>query len=764
MCSPRACFLVVVVVVAVAGCGSPSTPTSSGQLQIPVADPGHLSCGGGAPLLCPDGCCGSGDACGISGCDLPAATPSCPPASPLYCATTRTADSSGSGNPLTLAAPADFVLGHFGGGVSVECAQNSSCPPNITGAVIALPSAAPGVTIEAWVRPTVLEGSLSVITVDNFLLALSPSAAVPPLDDAWHFVAATFTSPSVPPSFYLDGVALTGAQSGLSAGSITGTGTGSPGVIIGDNPDGSLPFFGAIDEVRVLGVVAAPSAIAADFAGGPLTAIAGTVALWHFDDGASGWCCATGSTCGADAGDCAAPTAGVAGCMGSTPVQCPSGCCPAGSTCDASGSCNVGIAGCPASAPVDCGDGTCCGAGYTCAPSGCVLNPPTPAPSPACPTGTSPATNSTTECCPSSQSAVYCGGYCVPGATCGTVACTTTCTNGYGCVCQKPNPCTPCEGLASPTLCASLCGGNCCGAGETCSSGKCCPAGTSPCGGACCSTSQCSAGACTTAKTPTSCPADTTACGGSCCPGGALCVNGACLTVPVPGTYCTRGFACAGQCCLGASCSPTGECVQIVVPPFSPCPAGCYGGRAASVGGGRSGPLVCHCNIKSPATPSCTVSGFPIACGPTCCAAGGSCTQGRCNCPADHPIDCGANCCIAGGACVNGSCACPEFEVACGGRCCGAGQTCVNGACQTMGSTTGSVGGCDSFGQQNCNPTNGARCYNGHCQSCWSTCGSGTGVCSCNGCDSTCTGSGYVCASDGTCLFPPPPTGPACSN
>ena len=69
---------------------------------------------------------------------------------------------------------------------------------------------------------------------------------------------------------------------------------------------------------------------------------------------------------------------------------------------------------------------------------------------------------------------------------------------------------------------------------------------------------------------------------------------------------------------------------------------------------------------------------------------------------------------------------------------------------------------CAAFGQQYCLPANGARCYNGTCQCCWSIQSGGTYAC--YGCVAACTSRGYACAADGTCVFPPPPAGPACSG
>src|SRR5205085_2634532 len=162
-------------------------------------------------------------------------------------------------------------------------------------------------------------------------------------------------------------------------------------VLVGSS--GNSGFPGALDEVRVLNFAASASQISSDFGGGPMSAISGTVALWHFDDARSAWCCPSSTTCGADQGACLGSPSGAAACPAGSALsgtmccpgggsytggQCVDGTCVPGQACPIGFGCNSGHCTAAASAPLcspTCAGG-CCGSGQVCSGSQC------------CPTGT----------------------------------------------------------------------------------------------------------------------------------------------------------------------------------------------------------------------------------------------------------------------------------------------------------------------------------------------------------------------------------------
>ena len=80
---------------------------------------------------------------------------------------------------------------------------------------------------------------------------------------------------------------------------------------------------------------------------------------------------------------------------------------------------------------------------------------------------------------------------------------------------------------------------------------------------------------------------------------------------------------------------------------------------------------------------------------------------------------------------------------------------------EAVAQALGGGGNCTSFGQQYCNPTDGARCgSNSQCHCCWATCSGSR--CTCYPCNAACTSRGYQChQATNTCIFPE--SGGSCS-
>jgi hypothetical protein len=608
--------------------GVAATPRSTGS---PSAAPLRATCPTDRPRLCGDDCCSDGTSCGgDGGCHTPAGVPVCPANAPLRCgawccpASARcdgdggcaaqagadfcselapvrvqcegpavcangvcpAADSSASANHASVSLPAEATGGRFAGGLALN--QPPYDPADCAGRDVrasaptaGFPVANEPVTIQAWLRTRSTVAQLvfgygahpnerALYFVGNELRWPLPdgSCAATPVnlaDGCWHFVSVTWDNGNA--AIFVDGV-LARRCTGLPALATPGGSRFAFGNRAGTPPLACVPFQGDLDEVRVSSFAASDSQIASDFTSGPLTAVTGTVGLWHFDDegqpidgGAPAWrvdgCCPAGTTCGL--GGCA-PADGGAGCGGGgtgggvvpTEPACPSGvrcgtggrrCCAVGEICrppvppSPEGSCGSPTPapfGCPTSLPTVCpgndGPAACCPAGATCVagpPPSCAL--PGPHPRRGGPAG--PPCHGT------------------PGADAGAIepdaGLPTFCDERS--VCAAPETCCPADAPVA-------CGAACCPPDAPCVGGACgCPAGQEACGGSCCVVgARCVNGR--QCELPCSDPDFPTACGSWCCAKGATCSGSAC------GCPDSHPVACDSECCLpGASCVSSGE-------------------------------------------------------------------------------------------------------------------------------------------------------------------------------------------------------------
>ncbi|MFN2546293.1 MAG: LamG-like jellyroll fold domain-containing protein [Myxococcales bacterium] len=635
--------------------------------------PAPQSCPPGAPTFCDAGCCAASQACGDAGnCATSVIGASCPPEAPVVCGTAADCsggcvaiDSSGSRRNFFLTPPARFVQGRYGTGVSIRGA--TVCPLDFITNDARLSDP---LTVEMWVRVDAGTASPAVFynqghdrLIEEYpggealyadfgggTYALAGAIA----DGAWHFIAAT--AQGTTGVLFIDGV-----QRGTST--VTAH-PGDAGVTLGGtcntfatNP---VPFTGEIDEMRILSYAADGGQIADDFDAGHLTAIGGTIGLWHFDEGDVPQCCPPGSTCGANG--CDATPLACARCGGFNGTA--SFYCPAGDIC--AGSCG-GFCAQPGNG------GVCPDATYTPCDSIC------------CPTGST----------------------CVPGSV--------TCNLG-GCTCHQPS-CT--GGTSVPKACSPACP-----AGYTCNLGYCTPNAATACncdpalvcGNSCCvAGTACVNGTCVAAAASTTCPPDAPVqCGpdGPCCPSGTTCSGGACVApiasahtgpqgAPCATGYCDTGLSCGG----GALCCPTSApqaCGSTCCPADETCSngqCGCPTGETTC--GTRCCPSGSVCN-NGACEPVCASGSF---CGGFCCAPGVACKNGACGCTDDHPVQCGDACCLPGASCLGaGNCACPSGRASCGDNCCAAGDVCNGGVCGPPSSGSGGfdgtyVGSCTVTGQ-----------------------------------------------------------------
>ncbi|TMA31755.1 MAG: LamG domain-containing protein, partial [Deltaproteobacteria bacterium] len=630
------------------------------------AAPAPQTCPSVAPVFCDAGCCGGGTSCGDAGnCAASSSAAACPSEAPVVCSTPVDCgagcvaiDSSGNSRNFFLAPPAQFVPGKYGTGVSIRGA--SGCPLDLITSDAGLSDP---LTIELWIRndggatgqviynhgpDRVLSQTGSTLYwADN---GVGLTSYAPINDGTWHFVAAT----AAPRALFVDGV--------LRGTNPTSAVPADAGIVLGGTCNTSVtpnsPFTGDIDEMRILSYAADGGQIASDFDAGRLTAIPGTLGLWHFDEGDSPRCCPSGSTCdngGCDGGPALAP-AGCGGGNGSAGFYCqPGEVCPGGSC--GSGCALPGDGGiCPDSSQVPCAGGICCAAGQVCIagglfcnPGGCNCRAPT--------------------CADSLAGGNVNGGFpkvCSPACPAGT-----TCSNGY-CATQDiaMDPC----GNGTP------CGANCCLQGEACTNGAC---AASPVGIAC------------PADHPVQCGAN-----GPCCPAGFSCSGGACVA-PLASTHTgPQGPPCAnGYCDTGLSCGGGALCC----PPSLPLVCGgtccaadetCSNGQCGCPAGETSCGTAC-CPSGSvckngACEPACANGEF---CGGFCCTAPNTCKNGACSCPDDHPVQCGGACCLPGGTCFDSvDCNCPPGRAACGLDCCAIGDVCTGGVCGAPSSGGGGTG------------------------------------------------------------------------
>ncbi|MBS2022576.1 MAG: LamG domain-containing protein [Deltaproteobacteria bacterium] len=752
--------------------------------------PAPRTCDEDGGVLCPDGCCGSGQTCAPDGgCEAASVSGSCPADAPVACSapvgcpggTCLAFDVSPSHDHVTLTAPAAFVPGRYGTGVSTK--QGNCQPIDLSARGVGLPTGNAPETIEFWYRadssPNFPSQSVLLVqgtdrylqlnggTVLSWLGAVQASAAA----DQWHFVAATYSSQSC--VLAVDGVAHTGVHAALNT-------PADAGLTLGGTPSTNCAVFpGTVDELRILDYAADGGQLAADFDAGRLGLISGTVGLWHFDEGEAQRCCPAGSSCDADGG-CVAP-----GAAPTYTVSCgDGGSCATSQSCTQSGcATSVGAFVCPAGAPVDCGNGTCCPSGDTCSNGACVKD-----------------SNQVTEACSNiqhltaiqlSSTQVACCPTPLPGTTVTASTGANTCNNLTGAFCfYDPGTCSTqacpagqgyvgccdttlghgCYANATPSTCASgstPCGGDtthrggCCPSGTTCSGpGVCCGAGESACGAGCCPDGQCVNGSCVAPPAAKVCnPA---------CPDGTVCNNGDCIAAQPAPTVCGHGTLCGSECCPNGSDCINGTCVQgtvsITCPENLPSqcgPAGpCCRAGFTCFGNAGPGPSGFYCvgpltgPHHGPTGPSCSNGGF--------CDDALVCAGGALCCPPDEPTACGTECCSAGTTCVSGHCACPTGEAVCGNECCAAGASCVGGVC-TAQCASGSL--CGNFCCED-----GVPCANGRCAclgdhplACGDVCClpgatcTGDSDCGCPAgrapCGDLCCATGDVC-TNGACVNP----------
>lgn len=670
------------------------------------ASPAPQTCPTSAPVFCDAGCCASGQTClDDGGCAQSSSAAGCPADMPVQCATAVdcsggciAADSSGFGRNLALRPPAGYVAGKFGTGVSTNL-DSSHCAIDLDSDAGGLPSGNAPETFEFWMNgktgmswPLTVgfilqrdDRILDLNTNGSFTFSFAGQSPAAPIDGAWHFIAGTFDGTYG--RLFIDGRLA-------STGAVTRNTAADAGLIVGgsnQNPCYFVPLD--IDELRILDYAADGGQIASDFDAGRLLPIAGTVGLWHFDEGAAPRCCPAGSTC-QPGGDCTTPPAPSGTCPSSDPVACGNGqCCPAGWSCATGGGCAAaGItASCPAAAPVNCGNGTCCPSGQTCDAQGCAATP-------AAPTG---QCNPGFVTVPSSSTANYI--YCCPTPPSGqTIVVGIGANAGVDCIIHTSS--TSCAANYSYITADSACeysipggGGSFCSGGPACSytsssSGGCCTGGLCNGNGGCCPTGSevCADGCCTSATGETCSPA---------CTGGATCHNGQCVAT----ASCLAGVQCGTTCCAAGEGCSNGVCASATLTAACPpgavscgvsgpcCPAGfaCSGGTCveavAATHGGPAGPPCaggfCGAGLSCGGGALCCPASQPQACGSSCCSADEVCAGGQCGCPAGATT-CGANCCLGGSSCVGGACV-PSCggDAFCGGYCCGAGIACVAGKC-----------------------------------------------------------------------------------
>jgi hypothetical protein len=479
-------------------------------------------------------------------------------------------DVSGNVDTMQIAAPSSFGPGRWGGGLSVAgsaaaCASNASAP------TMGFPATADPITIELWARvnavgqatlngATGFQGLLAYGTpaTQVFDLDLTNASAVSAsstfaqgcvgnttanlADGDWHFLALSFTPNGVmggDVALYADGqripplssttlypeVGLTGATFSLGYSLYLGA---------------CSPFDGQIDEVRVLDFAATDQQIATDFVNAPYEAVPGTVALWHFDEGAVHRCCPSGSAC-ESSGACSAGPIVAALCPSAAPVACDDGtsCCGTGLTCGASGGCDdtgqqlpprEGVTG-PA-----CGADLWCPGGDECVAGGC------------CPAADTVRCGS--DCCQTGSSCQDGACSCPPTATpCGSECCPS------GSLCEQGKCRSPCDAPAFPTVCGAV---ECCPSGVGCSGGACgCPSDhPTGCGSHCCLPgAACLGGDC-------GCPAGMAQCGSQCCAEGETCTEGACAAPMAAGS--TSGGAGGTSFWANWSCGSSSQCASLL--------------------------------------------------------------------------------------------------------------------------------------------------------------------------------------------------------
>ena len=802
---------------------SPQPHSISVGIIAPAVDAGVLLSAAGSaaqpqtcpvdnPVFCDGGCCATGQTCAADGgCAETTAPAGCTSDFPVGCSIDVSCsggacvalDSSGNNRNFVIQAPAGFVPGKFGTGVSTNL-ETGCNGPWITLDAGGLPSGNDPMTLELWLRAdgggsgqTLIYGQ-GAEAAGRWLVQMSGGQIVWPIgsqyagvvnDDAWHFVAVTWDDTEDQGAIYLDGV--------LKSNRLLGTTISTPadaGVVLGGNCD---PFPGAIDEMRILSFAADAGQIAADFDAGRLSAIPGTVGLWHFDEGGAEGCCAAGATCDSNLG-CVGVAVSSGGCPSSAPVDCGDGnCCAAGWNC-ANGACVLpSDAGtCPAGFPVNCDNGTCCQAGATCAGGVCSnVAPATPAPH--CPglmTVAVPQDPATGQPCPT---CIVCCPPPAPGqlvtvgvsngsfTDCEISATATTCPAGYtwsasmgSCIANAiiPQQCSigsvGCTGTATSP-------GGCCTSGVCDGNGGCCPTGQSVCDGGCCAPAAgqscnptcpagtvCSNGECEGPAAPVVC-GNGTPCGDACCPNGESCINGTCR-YPIVSIQCPEN--------LPSQCGPAGPCCRANFTCFGnsgPGPSGFYCvGPSGAPHGGPQGPA-CGASDYCGSDDICNSSSFccpadaPVACEDQCCGAGESCDAGHCACPAGES-GCGAACCPAGSACQAGVCVptCDNGD-ACNGFCCNSSSTCNDGACSCPDDYPVACGGacclpggsCVSTVDCSCPPDQppcgfdccapGGTCFNGVCLAPGqSPCGGDEALMSCPDGSQLCCSGNQVCCHD----------------